>query len=73
MSFITRVAPATRTSVAPVLSRAGGIAALRPAFFSTTVQRGDKGPVEATKETLKKADHAISSAAVKGIEKGGMC
>lgn len=31
-----------------------------------------KGPVEAAKETLKKADHAVSGAAVKGIEKGGM-
>lgn len=31
-----------------------------------------KGPVEAVKDTLKKADQAVSGAAVKGIDKGGM-
>lgn len=31
-----------------------------------------KGPVETAKDTLKKADQAVSSAAVKGIDKGGM-
>lgn len=70
MSFLARAAP--RASVTPVVCRTGSIAALRPAFFSTTVQRGDKGPVETTKEALKKADRVVSNAAVKGIEKGGM-
>jgi hypothetical protein len=44
---------------------------MRPAFFSSTARREDKGPVEATKETLKKADRLVSDAAVKGIETGG--
>lgn len=30
-----------------------------------------KGPIDATKETLKKVDRTVSNAAVKGIEKGG--
>ena len=71
MSFLARVAP--RASVAPVVPRTGSIAALRRAFFSTTTQRGDKGPVETTKDALKKADRLVSDAAVKGIEKGGTC
>ncbi|KAI9041261.1 uncharacterized protein KD926_007215 [Aspergillus affinis] len=36
----------------------------------SSTARMEKGPVEATKDTLKKADSAISGAAVKGIEKG---
>jgi hypothetical protein len=31
-----------------------------------------KGPIEATKDTLKKADRTVSDAAVKGLNKGGM-
>jgi hypothetical protein len=31
-----------------------------------------KGPIDATKDTLKKADRAVSDAAVGGINKGGM-
>ena len=31
----------------------------------------NKGPIDATKETLKKADRTVSDAAVKGIDKGG--
>lgn len=31
-----------------------------------------KGPIDATKDTLKKADEVVSNAAVKGIDKGGM-
>jgi len=39
--------------------------------FSTTLAT-QKGPVEATKDVLKKADRTVSNAAVKGIETGGM-
>ena len=31
-----------------------------------------KSPVDAAKDTLKKADEVVSNAAVKGINKGGM-
>ena len=72
MSFLTRVAPVTaRGSIVPVATRTSAVAATRPAFFSTTSRLEDRGPVEATKDTLKKADKVVSGAAVKGIETGG--
>lgn len=72
MSLFTRIAPVTtRASLAPLAGRTSAVAAGRPAFFSTTVRREDRGPVEATKETLKKADKAVSGAAVRGIESSG--
>jgi hypothetical protein len=65
MSFLTRTLPlTTRATIAPSFQ------AYR--CFSTTL-RAQKGPVEATKDTLKKADRSVSDAAVKGIEKGGTC
>ncbi|KAJ9368933.1 hypothetical protein DTO282E5_6391 [Paecilomyces variotii] len=67
MSFITRVTPLSArlsaNTTAPVLSVA------RSRFLSSTASY-QKGPVETTKETLKKVDRTISDAAVKGIEKG---
>lgn len=36
----------------------------------SSTARNDKGPVDATKDTLKKADRVVSDAAVKGIDKG---
>lgn len=70
MSFITRVTPlsarVSANTTAPVLSVA------RSRFLSSTASY-QKGPVETTKETLKKVDRTISDAAVKGIEKGGRC
>ncbi|GAD95257.1 LEA domain protein [Paecilomyces variotii No. 5] len=67
MSFITRVAPlsarVSANTTAPVLSVA------RSRFLSSTASN-QKGPVETTKETLKKVDRTISDAAVKGLEKG---
>lgn len=39
--------------------------------FSTTLP-AQTGPVEATRNVLKKADRTASNAAVKGIETGGM-
>lgn len=39
--------------------------------ISATTWRS-KGPIEVTKETIKKTDRVISDAAVKGIEKGRM-
>lgn len=48
-------------------------AATIPAIRSiSSTARLQKGPVEAAKDTLKKADRAVSGAAVKGIDKGGM-
>ncbi|PLB52855.1 hypothetical protein P170DRAFT_472747 [Aspergillus steynii IBT 23096] len=69
MSSITRITPmaarlATRSSIR---SPAVGLN-LNRSISSTA--RLEKGPVEATKDTLKKADKAFSGAAVKGIEKG---
>ncbi|WEW55149.1 hypothetical protein PRK78_000577 [Emydomyces testavorans] len=68
MSFVTRFSPITRLSLAP--ARSTVLAASRPALFSTTARRFDRGPIEVTKDTLKKADRVVADAAVKGIEKG---
>jgi hypothetical protein len=38
----------------------------------TTTARLEKGPVDATKDTLKAADRVVSDAAVKGIDLGRM-
>ena len=74
MSSLTRFTPliaqarsaAVRT-YAPAVSRS-------PAWARTisSTPEKDMGPVEAAKDTLKKADRKISDAAVKGIDKGGM-
>lgn len=38
----------------------------------SSTARKEKGPVQATKDTLKKVDQAASGVALKGIDKGGM-
>jgi len=55
--------------LAAVPVRKTAAATLQPVCFSTTA-RQEKGPIEVTKETLKKADRVVSDAAVKGIETG---
>lgn len=75
MSFITRLTTTARTAapsarlttntITPSLAVSG------QRLVSSTTPR-DSGPVDATKETLKKADRKVSDAAVKGIETGGM-
>ncbi|KAF3483792.1 uncharacterized protein GIQ15_03116 [Arthroderma uncinatum] len=68
MSFITRAVVAnSRGIAAPTLLT--GRTQLSRALFSTTPHH-QKGPIEATKDTLKAADRLVSDAAVKGIEKG---
>ncbi|GLB09781.1 hypothetical protein AtubIFM57258_005709 [Aspergillus tubingensis] len=70
MSFLARIAPAARTaslSLRPTTTPALSVGATRS--ISATARR-DKGPIDATKETLKKADRKVSDAAVKGIEVG---
>lgn len=72
MSFLARIAPAARTaslSLRPTTTPVLSVGATRS--ISATARR-DKGPIDATKETLKKADRKVSDAAVKGIEVGGM-
>lgn len=71
MSIIARAAPLTTraainaaTTSVPALA----VATSRSLHASARLQ---KNPVDATKETLKKADRVVSDAAVKGIEKGG--
>lgn len=63
MSFVTRIVPARS------LMTGASFQAYRS--FSTTLAT-QRGPVEATKDVLKKADRTVSDAAVKGIETGGM-
>lgn len=73
MSFITRLTTTARTAapsarlttntITPSLAVSG------QRLVSSTTPR-DSGPVDATKETLKKADRKVSDAAVKGIETG---
>ncbi|CDM28868.1 hypothetical protein DTO013E5_1318 [Penicillium roqueforti] len=60
-----RFAPLLRTRVA--VQTAPGFQAIRS--ISATAPC-NKGPVDATKETLKKADRTVSDAAVKGINTG---
>lgn len=70
MPFVTRaVAAYSRSITTPVLFT--GRTQLTRAFFSTSPCH-QKGPIQATKDTLKAADRLVSDAAVKGIEKGGM-
>ncbi|OJJ00210.1 hypothetical protein ASPVEDRAFT_81788 [Aspergillus versicolor CBS 583.65] len=73
MSFIARLTTTARTAapsarlttntITPSLAVSG------QRLVSSTTPR-DSGPVDATKETLKKADRKVSDAAVKGIETG---
>ncbi|KAE8351723.1 hypothetical protein BDV28DRAFT_149708 [Aspergillus coremiiformis] len=70
MSFLTHIAPrgasfnvVLRSTVTPALAVGGARS------ISATAGK-QKGPVEATKDTLKKTDEVLSGAAVKGIEKG---
>ncbi|PYI10135.1 hypothetical protein BO78DRAFT_383582 [Aspergillus sclerotiicarbonarius CBS 121057] len=70
MSFLARIAPAARTaslSLRPTTTPALSVGATRSISASA---RREKGPVDATKDTLKKADRKVSDAAVKGIEVG---
>ena len=62
-----RFAPLLRTRVAVPTTRYQAIRSI-----SATASY-NKGAVDATKDTLKKADRTLSDAAVKGINKGGMC
>ncbi|KAG5296736.1 hypothetical protein I7I48_05653 [Histoplasma ohiense] len=66
MPFLVRVTPVTRAALRPATS----VAVVRPTCFSTTARQAEKGPIQATMETLKKADRLVSDAAVKGIESG---
>lgn len=64
---------------APLAARVAAVRTATPAFtaagtrFISSTPKNEKGPVEATKDTLKKADRVISDNLVKGINKGGMC
>jgi hypothetical protein len=72
MSFLTRFATTARIAAPLSTARATpSVAAAGQRFVSSTAKR-EKGPVDATKSTLKKADRVVSDAAVKGIETGGM-
>ncbi|KAL4882869.1 hypothetical protein BJY04DRAFT_216956 [Aspergillus karnatakaensis] len=62
MSFLTRLAPTTRTRTAALTSTYRLSTPLTRTYASR--------PVESTKSTLKKADRVVSDAAVKGIETG---
>lgn len=67
MMSATRFAPLLRTRV--VTQSTPAYQAIRS--ISATASY-NKGPIDATKDTLKKADRTVSDAAVKGINKGGM-
>ncbi|EFQ99616.1 hypothetical protein MGYG_02629 [Nannizzia gypsea CBS 118893] len=68
MSFVTRAAIANSRYIKPSIALTGRTQLSR-ALFSTSPYH-QKGPIEATKDTLKAADRLVSDAAVKGIEKG---
>lgn len=69
MSLLTRIAPPARVSARSITPT---LAVASPRLFSTTV-KNQKGPIEATKETLKKADRVVANVAIKGIDTGGSC
>ena len=60
--FLTITKSRVATSTAP------RFLAVRPISSTASLQ---KGPVDATKDTLKAADRTVSDAAVKGINMGG--
>ncbi|PKX92177.1 LEA domain protein [Aspergillus novofumigatus IBT 16806] len=68
MSSLARFASLT-ARVAAVRTTTPAFTAAGSRFISST-PKNEKGPVEATKETLKKADRVISDNLVKGIDKG---
>ncbi|KAL4952758.1 hypothetical protein BDW69DRAFT_166904 [Aspergillus filifer] len=63
MSFLARLSSTTRTA-APLR-----LTSISQRYLSTT-PTCKKSTVDATKDTLKKADRAVADAAVKGIETG---
>lgn len=72
MSFITRVSPLTsRLAMASVgRTTTPALTVVASRSLSSTAKK-EKGPVEATKDTLKKAERGASNAALKGLETGG--
>jgi hypothetical protein len=68
MSFLTRTVPLTTARATGTIIAPSSVLANRS--FSTT-RVAQKGPVEATKDTIKKVDRTVANAAVKGIETGG--
>lgn len=67
MSFLLRTVPLTSARTTTIIAPSS-VLALRS--FSTT-RVAQRGPVETTKDTIKKVDQTVANAAVKGIEKGG--
>ncbi|KAJ5386089.1 hypothetical protein N7509_008630 [Penicillium cosmopolitanum] len=61
----TRFIPVIKSRVAP--SIAPRVTTIRSISSTASYQ---KGPVDATKDTLKQADRIVSDATVKGIDKG---
>ncbi|KAJ5989407.1 hypothetical protein N7481_004617 [Penicillium waksmanii] len=61
----TRFIPVIKSRVAP--SIAPRVTTLRSISSTASYQ---KGPIDATKDTLKQADRMVSDATVKGIDKG---
>ncbi|GES58519.1 LEA domain protein [Aspergillus terreus] len=70
MSFLTRFTPLTARVASTPAIRTTPALGLGAARSISSTGRRQSGPVDATKETLKKADRVVSDAAVKGIEKG---
>ncbi|KAL3477571.1 hypothetical protein BJX99DRAFT_257383 [Aspergillus californicus] len=68
MSFITRFSSTVRTA-APLRQTTPSLSIAGRRLVSSTSKR-DSGPIDATKDTLKKVDRTVSDAAVKGIETG---
>jgi hypothetical protein len=68
MSFLTRTAPFTTARATTIVAAPSSVLAYRS--FSTTLA-AQRGPVETTKDTIKKVDRTVANAAVKGIETGG--
>lgn len=66
MSYLARAVSTRRLALATSID---SMKTLR--CFSVSFSH-QKGPIETTKETLKKVDRTVSNVAVKGIETGGM-
>lgn len=72
MSSFTRLTLASRLAprLAPVRATAPAVGVAASRAVSSTPKR-EKGPVDATKDTLKKVNRSVSDATLKGIETGG--
>ncbi|PWY92396.1 hypothetical protein BO70DRAFT_357518 [Aspergillus heteromorphus CBS 117.55] len=68
MSFLTRIVPSARAASLSLKTTSSPALSVGTTRSISATTRRDKGAIDSTKDTLKKADRKVSDAAVKGIE-----